>query len=135
MNKNDDTILALKKRIEEKKAEIGSIKRFAPKTSCSITLDGVKYNLHVLSKHELGYVLCKLRALQLAGREYGLPFNLEISGFLIDDWIDDIREKLIAMDQRDKAAQLQGMEKTLDDLLSSDKKTELQIEEIAKLLN
>mgnify|MGYP001126958779 CR=1 FL=1 len=53
MSKNDDKILELKKQIEAKKASLGPIKRFAPLTSCSLELNGTRYNLHATDRPTL----------------------------------------------------------------------------------
>ena len=47
MSKNDDRILELKEKIEEKKQELsGKNTKFVPVTNCIIELDGMTNNLH-----------------------------------------------------------------------------------------
>jgi len=134
MSKNDDKILLLKKQVDAKKAELGKAKRFAPITSCSIELDGTRYNLHASSREQLIYLLCKVNLLSVAAEEVGYPGECVVSGFSTEDWGADIRCKLAMLDQKQEEAKLKAMEAKLDKLLSEDKKTELELAEIEALL-
>ncbi len=134
MSKNDDKILALKKQIEAKKAAVGPAKRFSPLTSCSIDLDGIRYNLHTLNRESLIFLLCKLTALDDAAEKLGYAKQCMISGFPTSDWITDIQTKLEIMAQKSELEKLKAMEVQLNKLLSNDKKTELEIDNIATML-
>lgn len=134
MSKNDDKILKLKEQIAAKKAEIGKAKRFAPITSCSIELDGARYNLHAAGAEQLVLLACKLNALVQAADDIGLTDRCVVSGFTVEDWLTDVQAKLAVLAQKDEEAKLKGMEAKLDKLLSDDKKTELELAEIESLL-
>ena len=134
MNKNDDKILALKKRVEAKKATVGPVKRFSPLTSCSIELDGTRYNLHTMNQESLIFLLCKLTTLDAAAEKLGYVEQCMISGFPTNDWIADIQTKLEIMAQKSDLEKLKAMEAQLNKLLSDDKKTELEIDSIAAML-
>ena len=133
MSKNDDKIITLKKQIEKRREAIGKPIRFSPQTSCVIELDGVKYNINVLQRDELILLYCKLRALAMAADSLGIDQPI-ISGFQLDLWGADIGVRIAAIDQKKDLAQLADMEKQLDKLLSNDKRTELEIDAIEKLL-
>lgn len=134
MSKNDDKILLLKKQIDEKKAALGKVKRFAPITSCSVELDGTRYNLHACSKEQLIFLACKMELLSAAAENIGYEGQCVVSGFSTCDWAVDIAAKLAVIDQKDEEAKLKALEVKLDKLLSDDKKTELELAEIAALL-
>lgn len=134
MSKNDDQILMLKQRIEVKKKEIGQIRRFSPLTSCSIELDGTRYNLHSADRSSLILLLCKLHNLDTASEELGYSEQCVICGFPTSSWISDIQEKLEIMAQKSELEKLKAMEVQLNKLLSDDKKTELEIGNIAAML-
>ena len=135
MSKNDDKILLLKKKIEEKKTELGKVKRFAPITSCSLEMDGARYNLHAASREQLILLACKLQALYMAADEIGYADECVISGFHVREWGSDIKARLDILDRKKTESELRAMESKLDKLLSEDKKTELELAEIEALLN
>ena len=60
--------------------------------------------------------------------------DFEISGYGVTAWIKDIKSKLVVSSLKKEEADLKKMEGKLDKLLSDDKKTELEIDEIANLL-
>lgn len=134
MSKNDDKILLLKQKIEDKKKQMGKAARFSPITSCSIELDGQRYNLHAASKEQLIFLACKIQALSVAAEQLGYNKECMISGFPTVDWRADIMAKLELIDRKDEEAKLKAMEAQLDKLLSEDKKTELELAAIEALL-
>ena len=60
--------------------------------------------------------------------------DFEISGYSVTTWIKDIKSKLEVSGLKKEESDLKKMESKLDKLLSDDKKTELEIDEIAALL-
>lgn len=134
MSKNDDKILFLKQKIEEKKKQMGKATRFSPTTSCSIELDGQRYNLHAASKDQLIFLACKIQALSHAAEQLGYNKECMISGFPTVEWRADIMARLELLDRKDEEAKLKAMEAQLDKLLSEDKKTELELAAIEALL-
>ena len=132
MSKNDDKILKLKEQIEQKKAEIGKVRTFAPITSCSLEVDGSRYNLHVADEDTLVYLLCKLTLLGMAADKLG--YTCRVSGYAVGDWMEDIETKLNLAKQKAKIAELKATEAKLDKLLSDEKKTELELADIEAML-
>lgn len=134
MSKNDDRILELKKQIEAKKKTIAEKKiRFTPETNCVLYIDGVIFNLNVCSDSDLLLLLVQLHSYQMAALDLGID-HLEISGYSVTAWVDDIKSKLDVLTAKKEEADLKQMESKLDKLLSEDKKTELELDEIAALL-
>lgn len=132
MSKNDERVLQLKKVIEDKKAELKAVKRFTPLTNCVLDLDGQKYNLNVLQLTDLQLLLVKLNMYLISAKDLGI--NLEITGYNIAEWIADIKSKIEIFEYKKKESELKALEAKLDKMLSDEKKTELELDEIATLL-
>lgn len=134
MNKNDDRILKLKEQIEEKKKELkNNCVKFAPQTNCVLILDGKTYNLNVCNKEELTLLMIKLHTYEMSANDLDIS-SLVISGFNIEWWFLDIKNKLKVLEIKEETEKLKSNEKLLEQLLSEDKKTELMLDEIAKTL-
>lgn len=134
MSKNDDRILELKSQIELKKKELSKKKvKFSPETNCILELDGEKYNLNVCADEVLINLLIKLNMYLMSANNLGIT-HPNFSGYSIDLWMADIKSKLAVSELRKEEVSLRAMESKLDKLLSDDKKTELEIDEIASLL-
>ncbi|WP_455717564.1 hypothetical protein [Anaerosporobacter sp.] len=132
---NDLRILELKKQIETKKKYLSGRKvRFTPETNCILELDGSKHNLNVLDGGALMFLMLKLNLYNMSADNLKMP-HPTISGYSVDLWINDIKSKLSVSGMKREEADLHKMEAKLDKLLSEEKKTELEIDEIAALLN
>ena len=131
MSKNDERVLQLKKVIENKKSEL-SIQRFVPMTNCVLDMEDKKYNLNVLQESELRFLMIKLNAYAMSAEN--LKEELVISGYDVNDWLADIRSKLFIITDKKKREELKSLELKLDKMLSDEKKTELELDEIAALL-
>lgn len=134
MKENDSKILELKKQIEEKKSKIDKSSRFAPITTCSIELDGVRYNINTFTKELIVIMLVKLNSYAMSAKELNLLKECNISGFNVQDWIADLKSKLDFMCRKEEETKLKTMEAKLDQLLSDEKKTEMELDEIASML-
>lgn len=139
-NTNDARILEMKKKIEEKKKELSKAVRFVPTTNCSLELDGVRTNIRTLQKEGLTMLLVKLNSIRLSAIDLGMVdanknVVLEISGYNVIDWIFDISNFLYILDRKSEERKLKLMEDKLQQLLSEDKKVELELDEIASFLN
>lgn len=134
MSKNDDRILELKKQIEAKKEKLSEKKtRFAPETNCVFELDSFKYNINVLDANSLMNLMLKINLYNLSADNLKVQ-HPTISGYATDLWIEDIKNKISVLELKKEEAELKQMESKLDKLLSDDKKTELEIDDIAALL-
>lgn len=132
--KNDDRIMQLKEQIEKKREElaISNTSRFIPITNCLLVIDKTTYNLHVDSSELL---LIKLNSMRLSAKDLGIDTNkLMISGYSLDNWITDVKNNLSIQNYRTEKKKLDSLEKQLTALLSDDKQTELQIDQLAALL-
>lgn len=130
--KNDERVLQLKEIIDKKRAELKTVKRFTPITNCVLDLDNQKYNLNVLQINDLKLLLVKLNMYLMSAKD--LDIALEFSGYNVAEWMTDIRSKIEIFEHKTKEAELKTLEAKLDKMLSDEKKTELELDEIAALL-
>ena len=132
---NDEKIIKLKQQIQDKRNELGSLKKFTPITNCILELDGVTTNIQILSKEKLALLLVKLNLYKMSIENLNMSFDkIMISGYDIRDWIMDILAKIDIISYKEEEQKLKTMENKLIELLSSEKKTELAIDEIEKML-
>ncbi len=131
--KNDERVLQLKQVIDKKKSELKGSKRFTPLTNCVLDLEEQKYNLNVLQLDDLQFLLVKLNMYLMSAKNLGIC--LEISGYNIEEWITDIKCKIEIFEYKKKEAELKALEVKLDKMLSNEKRTELELDEITALLN
>ena len=131
MSKNDERVLQLKKLIEIKKSEL-STQRFVPMTNCVLDMEDKKYNLNVLQEGELRFLMIKLNAYAMSAEN--LKEELVIAGYDVNAWLADISGKLAVITDKKKRDELKALEAKLDKMLSDEKKTELELDEIAALL-
>ena len=89
-------------------------------------------NLHTCDSDKLALLLVKLNLYKKEAENLDIDFV--ISGYSIDDWITDIKNKFDITKTKAEIYNLKTMESKLDELLSEDKKTELEIDDIAALL-
>lgn len=132
---NDEKIIKLKQQIEEKRNELGKLKKFTPITNCILELDGVTTNIQILSKEKLALLLVKLNLYKMSMENLKMSFDkITINGYDIRDWMSDVLAKINVISYKEEEQKLKTMENKLIELLSSEKKTELAIDEIEKML-
>ena len=134
MSKNDDKILDLKAQIEKKKRDIGIVRNFNPSTSCILNIDNVNYNIHTFSKSQIIHMLVKLNSMMMSAKDLGLEDQLEFNGYNISLWIEDLMKLLNITNIRQEQVKLVQMERRLTEMLSDNKKIELELDEIMKEL-
>lgn len=134
MNKNDEMILALKKKIENEKEKLSSTNsKFIPITNCSLEFRGTRYNLNTLNNFQIDYLMIELTALLMAADSLGMS-DFSISGFPLHEWITDLKNRKNSMLVKERERKLKADEAKLENLLSDEKKTELEISKIAESL-
>ena len=137
MNSNDKRILDLKKKIEEKeKQQKKKKKRFSPVTNCLLNFYGKTFNLHAASKEDIDILLVTLQPMLKAAAELEIdPATIKVSGYSLTDWMTDVKAKRSTNSVAEQTAALKTMKAKLHQLLSSDKKVELEIDDIEKFLS
>ena len=132
--KNDEMILQLKKKVEEQKAELAKLPRtLQSETSTVFRQDVDNLNLRVMSVEQLKLLKVKLHTYAMAAVDLGID-EITISGFSIDKWMHDINMQISVLTRAEKEKKLKETENTLNKLLSDDKRTELELEALAKSL-
>jgi hypothetical protein len=131
---NDDVILELKKRIDEKKKALKGAEKFSPITNCSLELGAQRFNIQVSGKEQLTDLLVMLNAYRNSAIELEVNAEYRISGYSLDDWITDIKARLMNLNRNIEQGKLKSLEDKLDSLLSSEKRVELELEDIKNLL-
>jgi hypothetical protein len=133
-NINDKKIMELKQQITEKKVKLEGINRFVPITNCSLELDGQRYNLNTLQKEQLIQLMVKVNLYSMSAKDLKLDEDYIVSGYKLEEWITDMKAKLDIMSKKDEERKLKAMEEKLDRMLSDEKKTELELNDIEALL-
>ena len=132
---NDEKIIKLKQQIQDKRNELGSLKKFTPITNCILELDGVTTNIQILPKEKLALLLVKLNLYKMSIENLNMSLDeIIINGYNIGDWMSDILTKIDIISYKEEEQKLKTMESKLVELLSKEKKTELAIDEIEKML-
>lgn len=131
--KNDNQILELKGQIQTKKSELEKIK-FNPLTNCQLELWGQRFNLHVSNRDTLMMLVSTIKMLSDNNEVLFPGYPLMISGFSTSDWIVDIKNKIKSLTYREEETKLNALEKRLHELLSTDKKVELELDDIKKMI-
>lgn len=136
MSKNDEKILELMSLIDKRKAELGSYRRPNMETNGVLHLDGNTYNLHALNDiGKINLLICQLHACIMSAENLKIdPNTLKISGYTLVQWLNDLGSQRAYIERRNAEAELQDYQSKLDTMLSSDKKTELEIDAIARAL-
>lgn len=135
MKNNDERILKL---LEEK---IEKYKRFEPKTNCMLILDKETININTVSKDNLKLLACKLASLY-QGECYLVQsgyLNLDssystINGFKIETWINDICNKIKSIEIKEEKSKLKQMKSKLENMVSDDKKVEMELDLFENML-
>lgn len=133
MNENDKVIDSLLKDVDDK---ISGLKcsKFMPKTTGILELYGVKYNLHSMNDlNSLNFLLASVNTLAHSCNE--LSISVELSGYDVFVWLDDIRQKIKCVSDKDRMKVLNSAKTQLDGLLSDDAKVTKMIESIRGMLN
>ena len=140
MSQNDEKILKLKEQIEEKKKSIKPKLFGEARTNYSLQWRGERLNLNAMDKDTLSLLACDIQALIYASdmieARYGKPLtDTTVSGYPLSSWLYDILGKLEKVQMKEEESKLKQMEGLLNNLLSNDKKVELEIKKIEDLLS
>lgn len=135
MNKNDETITKIQEEVKRKRIELGPRPRFVPNTNCSLSFgDGSPaINLHTLClESDLNLVQVKLNMYRMSADELGIPVTF--GGYTVTEWMDDVQQKMKIVDYHRESTKLTEIEKRLEDLMSDDKRTSLELDTIISSL-
>lgn len=139
-SKNDQKIINLQEKVKEEKSMLEKSKRFSPITNCTLNFESETFNLNTLSYDSLKILAIRINSYLLSSRDlcridYQRYKEVFISGFKLEDWIEDIQAKMDCLSVSLRKKKLNELEKKLKTLLSEDVKTKLEIDNIEKELS
>lgn len=133
---NDAQIEAYRKKVEEKRNELGEQPKAHYQTNAVLTIQGTKHNFNLLRTT----AACVDVAAQLAAysnsydqanKWLGTDVKLELGGYTLEQWIADLKLRTQILEWNVGKAKLDVMDQQLADLLSDDAKTAKAIANIA----
>lgn len=131
-----DQLLA---KVEEKKKQIEKIKNPVFKTNLSFPMEmfgnGNRINLNVVPDETLFSLLVHLDS--LIHKSYGayeVEFPSKWFGFKLEDWRDDILLMIKKKHSQTQVSELRAIETKLNSLISEDKKKDIELQNLSKLL-
>ena len=135
--KYDSKILDLKTAVNEKINNLSQI-RFTPFTDCKFTLDGKEINIHTLTEEQCFYYIGILNASIQGFYHFVGSFTPDVTIPNESPYIDTVKDiylKYRYILAKKELVQLKKTLSTLTNRLSEDTKTELELEEITKLIS
>ena len=131
-NKNDETILLLKKKVELQREELAKLPRsLQSETSTVFTPPDVdKKSIRVMNVEQLKLLKVQLHMYEMAASD----LDMDLDEFTISGFMHDIDMQISVLTRAEKEKKLKETENTLNKLLSDDKRTELELEALAKML-
>ena len=139
--KNDNLVVELLKKVEEKKAQIKKIKNPDFKTNLSLPIDGTntRVNLNVANLELLFRILVDLETRvemsESVSKKYDVVFENAWHGYTLEDWRDDVVLKIRQKQAQRQVDELKVVETKLNGLMSEDKRTNLELEKLSTLLS
>jgi hypothetical protein len=128
----------------KQKKEIQTIEKYSYITNCSFSFDpdgaNKRHNLQVVPIDTLvdilGFLIQKRDAFLEAKKMLALDnkYQFEYMGFSFEDWYNDIQSRISKITITEKRKKLQTIEEKLNSLLSPEKKRELELIELEKML-
>ncbi len=144
MESIDKKIQDMFELVLKQKKEIQTIEKYSYITNCSFSFDpdsgNKRHNLQVVPINTLidilGFLIEKRNAFLEAKKMLNLDnkYQFEYMGFSFEDWYNDIQSRISKITITEKRKKLQTIEEKLNSLLSPEKKRELELIELEKML-
>jgi hypothetical protein len=142
MSVNDDKIKQLLVKVEEQKAGLGPKPRAHWETNGIFKYsDKSFFNLNTVQNFQqlvdaLAFLLEKTLFQNSASEKLGVTGKaFEWNGYPIEDWQADFKKRIEIVNWQARKVQLDQTKKKLKSLISAETKTEMEIEELSKLLS
>jgi len=137
--KNDNLVAQLLKKVEEKKEQIKKIKNpdFTTNLSFPILESNTRLNLNAVDEDVLFYLLVKIDTMKSAAviaKKEDIVYDELWGSFKLDEWYNDIVLKIKQRQAQRQVAELKTIENKLKGLMSEDKRTNMELESLSKLL-
>ncbi len=126
MQVTDNNIESTIKAVEQKIKDLKSTQsRFVPSTNMVMDFFGQKFNINVMKSPDIDLLEVFLKALHNFSEK-----ELEISGFKLSLWIQDIENKKNSLLVKEQLNKLEAHLKTLNEMFSNEKKNEIKFNDI-----
>jgi hypothetical protein len=97
-------------------------------------MDGMMVNIHTMSKETILIAIGTLQA-KVDGLSKIFPDeSLVLGQYKAEEWIQDLKQKYLTLNVLEEKNKLSSLEKRLNELLSSDTKVGLELEDIENYL-
>jgi hypothetical protein len=140
-NINDTKVKQFREAVNAFREKIGKRPRISYTTNGILTLDGGKFNLNLLNSISAcvdvtSQIISKNDTYVLACEVLGVPVKEAplYSGYTIDDWIGDIKQRVELIQWDIEKSKLDAMDKKLSKLMSEEARTANELDLIAKEL-
>ena len=141
-NERDKQVQELFKVVQEKKTAIAKAEKPNWETNCAFRYNkesSFSTNIQVCSDAEelvviLALLIEKRNSFDEAQKILGTSFGFKWFGFSFENWVSDIKTRIDKIEITKKKKELELLESRLDKLVSPELKTQMELEEITKLL-
>jgi len=124
--------------LEFAKSQLTTLEKKPWKTHCSLDIGGVKINLHTCNDMEKIINAAKLLLADYYSHEHTLEtlslnggkYNYLHSGFTIDDWVSDLKQRVLIIQHKEKQDKINNSIKELEAMTSEEFK---QVEKFSKI--
>lgn len=140
MSKNDAVIKELMAKLEEQKAGLGKTPRGTWLTNGIFKFNSSDYfNINVVTDFSklagaLGFLLLQEDAFNKGCDALGVKAEFKWDGYTRDDWEEDFKTRIAIVEYDSKKRTLDATKKKLQSLVSEETRTEMELDEIKKLL-
>lgn len=144
MKKTDNKTLSLIEEVQKRKKDLQKLEKHTWQTNCFCSYEGTKANINIRVIDDIsllikiyGYILAKQTEYQQSVTALGISqveFPFLFSGYTVESWKKDIQAVISAIVKNKKEKELSELEKRLEGLISTDLKTQIELEEIEKTL-
>lgn len=140
MSKNDGAIKELLQKVEEQKASLGTKERVTWLTNGIFKRDGVVININTVSDPivlatALGFLISQDDSFDKSCKMLGVKGEFKWDGYTVDEWKDDFKTRIRILDYDKKKKTLDATKAKLNSLVSEEARTEMELEDIKKILN
>ena len=140
---NDDRIKQMLKKVEELEKDVAKQPRRTLVTNGVFPHENgdMMFNLNTVNDlavlvGAVAFLKSKKNFAEEAAKELGLDDVVKFSwgGYSYEDWLTDIKDRVHAITYQEKKKMLAKMKGKLNKLISSDARTEMELDEIAAML-
>ena len=132
---NDKTIEDYRKKIEDRRSKLGTKPKISYESNGILILNNTTTNINTLNTIDCRKILAEILLLKFGEGLVDKELGTEVTEYLLDNYISDIKQKILVNSWQDEKKKLTAMDKKLAELLSDKAKTENAIKDITKELD